>query len=63
MGLDEERVYKRNLDTPDELLAPNMDAAASIVKREDQFRRTKRDLRTRDAKCIEADCGILEHLL
>jgi hypothetical protein len=32
-------VYKINLDTPDELLAHNMDAVASMKKREDQLRR------------------------
>jgi len=56
-------VYKRKVDTPDELLSRNMDAAASITKREDEFRRTTRHLCTRVAKCTEADGGILEHLL
>jgi len=45
------------------LLARNLDVAASIKKREDQLRRTTRDLRTRVAKCIETDGGILEHLV
>jgi hypothetical protein len=43
-------VYKRELDTPDELLARILDAAGCIKKREDQLRRTTRDLRTRAAK-------------
>jgi hypothetical protein len=47
----------------DELLARILDAAARIKKREDQLRRTTRDLRTRVAKCTEVDGGILEHLL
>ena len=41
---------KIKVDTPDELLARVLDAAASIQKREGQFRRTTRDLRTRVAK-------------
>jgi hypothetical protein len=56
-------VYKRNLDTRDELLARILGAAARIKKREDQVRRTTRDLRTRVAKCnTEVGGGILEHL-
>jgi hypothetical protein len=56
-------VYKRKVNTPDELLARILDAAACIKKREDQLRRTTRDLRTRVAKCTEVDGGIFEHLL
>jgi hypothetical protein len=56
-------VYKRKVDTPDELLARILDAAACIKKREDQLRRTTRDLRTRVAKCTEVDGGIFERLL
>ena len=47
----------------DELLARILDAAARIMKREDQLRRTTRDLRTRFAKCAEGDGGISGHLL
>ena len=54
---------KRKVDTADELLSRNMDAAASITEREDQLRRTTRDLlRTRVAKCTEADRGFLEQV-
>jgi hypothetical protein len=56
-------VYKIKVDTRDELLARILDAAARIKKREDQLRRTIRDLRTRVAKCTEVDGGICEHLL
>jgi hypothetical protein len=56
-------VYKRKVDTPDKLLSRNMDAAASMKIRDDQLRRTTRDLRRRVAKCTEVDGGILEHLL
>jgi hypothetical protein len=53
-----DEVYKLKVDTPDELLARILDAAASIKKREDQVRRTARDLHTRVAKCAEVDGGI-----
>ena len=43
-------VYKRNLDREDELLAGILDAAGCVKKREDQLRRTTRDLRTRVSK-------------
>ena len=56
-------VYKRKVDTRDELLARVVDAAACIKKREDRLRRTKHALRTRVAKCIVADGWIFEHLL
>ena len=62
-GWMKSEVYKTKLDTRDELFARILDAAASIKIREDQLRRTARDLRTRVAKCIEVDGGILEHLL
>jgi hypothetical protein len=51
-------VYKLKVDTPDEMLARILDAAACIKKREDQLRRTTRDLRTPVAKCTEVDSGI-----
>jgi len=47
----------------DELLAHILEAAACIKEREDQLRRTTRDLRTRVAKCTEVDGGILENIL
>ena len=54
---------KRNVDIRDELLACSLDAATCIKKGEDQVRRTERDLRTRVAKCNEADGGIYDHLM
>jgi hypothetical protein len=48
-------IYKRNLDTPDELLTRIFDAGFRIRKRENQLRRTTPDLHTRFAKCIEVD--------
>jgi hypothetical protein len=41
----------------------HLDVAACIKTREDQLRRTTRDLRTRVAKCFEVDGGIFENLL
>ena len=51
------------MDTPDELLASILDAAACIKKRDDQLRLTIPDLRTRVAKFTEVDGGVFEHLL
>ena len=59
----EREVYKINVDTPDELLTRILDAAVRIKKRQDQLRRTTRDLRTRVAKCIDVDVGIFEQSL
>jgi ferritin len=56
-------VYIINIDTPDELLARVMDAVGHIKKREDQIRRTTRDLHTRVAKFTEVDGAIFEYLL
>ena len=58
-GLDEEQsLQKKKVDAPDELLASIFDVAARIKRREDQFRRTRTDLRTRVARCIVVDGGI-----
>jgi hypothetical protein len=62
-GCVKSEVYKRKVDIRDELLARILDAAAGIKKREDQIRRTTRNLCTRATKCIEVDFGIFEHLL
>ena len=51
-------IHKRTLDARHELLARISDAAACTKKREDQLRRTTRDIRTRVAKCTEVDGGI-----
>jgi len=56
------------VDTPDVLVARISDAAATRPHKEtrtdeEQLRRTTRDLRTRFAKCIGVDGGILGHLL
>jgi len=54
-------VYKIKMDTRNELPAGIMGAAARIKKREDQLRRTTRDLHTRFAKCTEFHGGIFEY--
>jgi hypothetical protein len=56
-------VYKRKVDTPGELLARILDAAANIKKSEDQLSRTTRDFRTLMAQCIEVGGWIFEHSL
>jgi hypothetical protein len=58
-----DEVYKLKVDTPDELLADILNAGFRIKKREDQLRRTARDLRTRVAECAEVDGGIFENLM
>ena len=64
MGLDVQRsLHKIKVDTPDELFASILDAAASIKKREDQPRRTTHDLHTRVVKCVEVGGGICGYLL
>ena len=57
------KVHSRKVDAPDELLARILDAAARIKKREDQLRRTTRDLRKGVTKCTVVDGGICEYLL
>ena len=52
-------MYKRKVDTTDELLASVLGAAGCIKRREDQLRRTASDLDTRVEKCVEAGGGIL----
>jgi hypothetical protein len=57
-GWMKNEICKTKVDARDDLLARILDAAACIEKREDQLRRTTRDLRTRVAKCTEVDGGI-----
>jgi len=51
------------VDTRDELLARILDAAARTQKREDQLRRTTRELRTRFVKFDEIDRRIFQYLV
>ena len=54
-GWMKNEVCERKVDTRDELLARILDFAACVKKREDQLRRTTRELRTGIAKCTEDD--------
>jgi hypothetical protein len=56
-------VYRRKVDTWDELLDCIMDAIACIKERQDELRRATRHVLTRVAKCIDVDGGIFENLL
>jgi hypothetical protein len=56
-------VYRRTVDTWDELLDRIMDAIARIKERQDELRRAMRHVLTRVAKCIDVDGGIFENLL
>ena len=62
-GWKKSEVYKIKVDTRYELLSVILGATACIKKRDDQLRRTARDLHTRVVKCSETDGGILERLL
>jgi hypothetical protein len=53
VGFDEEQCLKTKVVTPDEFARSHFGSAAHIKKREDQFRRTARDLRALIAQCIE----------
>ena len=55
--------YKIKVDTADELLASILVVVGCVKRREDQLRRTTRDLHTRVAKCTEDDGRIFENLL
>jgi hypothetical protein len=59
----ESEVYKRKVDTRDELLNYILDAVGSIKKSADQGRQTTRVLRTRVAKYRDVEGGICENLL
>jgi len=56
-------VYNRKIIKRDKFLARIVNAAVRTQKREDQLRRTARDIRTRFAKCIAVDGRIFERLL
>ena len=56
-------VYRKKVDTRDELLINIPDVIACIKESQDELRRTTRHVFTRVAKCIDVDGGIFEHLL
>ena len=51
-------VYKRQVDTRDELLNRILGASVRVNIIEGKLRRTKSDFRIRVAKCVEADSGV-----
>jgi hypothetical protein len=63
MRFDEERSLQKTGGYTDELLARILYAAACVEKREDQLRRTTRDLSARVAKCTKVDGEVFENLL
>ena len=56
-------VYRKKVDTRDELLVNMLDVIAYIKERQDALRRTTRHVFKRVAKCTDVDSGIFEHLL
>ena len=62
-GLMKSEVYRKKVDTRDELLVNIQGVIACIKGRQDAIRRTTRHVLTRVAKCIDVDGGIFEHLL
>jgi hypothetical protein len=56
-------VYRRKVDTWDELLDRIMDATALIKERQNELRQATLHVLTRAAKCIVVDGGIFENLL
>jgi hypothetical protein len=62
-GWMKSEVYRRKVDTWDELLDRIMDAIARIKERQDELRRATHHVLTRVAKCIDVDGGIFENLL
>jgi len=58
------KVYKKKVNTRDELVARIMNSAALIKQeRQDDPRRATRNIAERVEKCTEVDGGIFEHLL
>jgi len=62
-GLRKSEVYRKKVDTWDELLVNILDVIACIKERQGALRRTTRPVFTRVAKCIDVDGEIFEHLL
>jgi len=62
-GLMKSEVYRKKVDTRDELLINVLDVIACIKESQDALRRTTSHVFTRVAKCIDVHGGIFEHLL
>ena len=63
MGLSEERSLRKKGGYATRIARSQFGCCSQHKEREDQLRRTKRDIRTRVAKCVEVDGGIFEDLL
>ena len=64
MGIDEERSLQKNSGYTRRFVPRILDAVTLVENPEEQqLGVTTRDLRTPVAMCIEADCGICEHLV
>ena len=62
MGFDEKGNFTKERSIKETIVRSHFDAVVCMKKREDQIRRTTRDLRIRVARFIEVDGGVLEHL-
>ena len=62
-GFMKSELYKKKVDTGDELLVNILNVIACIKERQDALRRTTRHVFTRVAKCTDVDGGIFEYLL
>ena len=62
-GLMKSEVYRKKVDTRDELLVNILDVIVCIKEHQDALRQTTRHVFTRVAKCTEVDGGIFKHLL
>jgi hypothetical protein len=56
-------VYRRKVNTWEELFDRIMDAIGRIKERQDELRGATRHVLTRVAKCTDVDGGIFENLL
>ena len=62
-GWMKSEVYRKKVDTRDELLVNILDVIACIKEGQEALRRTTRHVLTRVIKCIDVDGGIFKHLL
>jgi len=63
MGLDEGQSFQMKGGYMRRTVCSNIGSAVHMKEHEDQLRRTKHNLLTQAAKCIEVDGGLSEHLL
>jgi hypothetical protein len=62
-GWMKSEVYRKKVDTRNELLVNILDVIACLKERQDALRQTTRHVLTRVTKCVDVDGGIFEHLL